>query len=100
MNKVYSIVGARPQFVKAAVIAHAFARQTEVEHHLIHTGQHFDENMSEMFFNQLEIPPPRYRLSVSGLSHGAMTGRMLEQIEGIFLKDRPAVAIVYGDTNT
>jgi UDP-GlcNAc3NAcA epimerase len=100
MEKVYSIVGARPQFVKAAVIAHAFARQTEVEHQLIHTGQHFDENMSEVFFKELEIPAARYRLSVSSLSHGAMTGRMLEQIEGIFLNDRPAVAIVYGDTNT
>jgi UDP-GlcNAc3NAcA epimerase len=100
MKKIYSIVGARPQFVKAAVVAHAFALQSAVEHHLIHTGQHFDENMSDIFFTELEIPAPRYSLSVSSLSHGAMTGRMLEQIEDIFLKDRPAAVIVYGDTNT
>src|ERR1700710_416158 len=100
MKKIFSIVGARPQFVKAAVVAHAFARQSAVEHHLIHTGQHFDENMSDIFFNELEIPAPRYSLSVSGLPHGAMTGRMLEQIEAILLEDRPAVVIVYGDTNS
>lgn len=100
MKKVYSIVGARPQFVKAAVVAHAFARQTNVEHHLVHTGQHFDENMSDVFFDELEIPTPLHRLEVGGLSHGAMTGRMLEQIESIFLQDRPDAVIVYGDTNS
>lgn len=100
MKKIFSIVGARPQFVKAAVVAHAFARQSAVQHHLIHTGQHFDENMSDIFFDELEIPAPRHNLTVSGLPHGAMTGRMLEQIEAILLEDRPAVVIVYGDTNS
>ncbi|MGN6318218.1 non-hydrolyzing UDP-N-acetylglucosamine 2-epimerase [Trinickia sp.] len=100
MKKVYSVVGARPQFVKAAVVAHAFARQKNVEHHLIHTGQHFDENMSGVFFDELEIPAPLHQLEIGGLSHGAMTGRMLEQMEAIFLKDRPDAVIVYGDTNS
>ncbi|HVW52326.1 MAG TPA: UDP-N-acetylglucosamine 2-epimerase (non-hydrolyzing) [Trinickia sp.] len=100
MKKVYSVVGARPQFVKAAVVAHAFARQTNVEHHLVHTGQHFDENMSGVFFNELEIPAPLHQLEIGGLSHGAMTGRMLEQMEAIFMHDRPDVVIVYGDTNS
>ncbi|GAB3629050.1 UDP-N-acetyl glucosamine 2-epimerase [Pandoraea terrae] len=100
MKKVYSIVGARPQFVKAAVVAHAFAREAQAEHHLIHTGQHFDENMSDIFFSELEIPAPLHRLAVGGLSHGAMTGRMLEQVEDIFLKNRPDAVIVYGDTNS
>ncbi len=100
MKKVYSVVGARPQFVKAAVVAHAFARQTNVEHHLIHTGQHFDENMSGVFFDELGIPPPLHQLEIGGLSHGAMTGRMLEHMEAIFMNDRPDVVIVYGDTNS
>lgn len=100
MQKIFSIIGARPQFVKAAVVAHAFAKSANVAHHLIHTGQHFDENMSDVFFNELEIPAPLYQLAISGLSHGAMTGRMLEQIEEIFLRDRPAAVVVYGDTNS
>jgi UDP-GlcNAc3NAcA epimerase len=100
VKKVYSVVGARPQFVKAAVVAHAFARQDNVEHHLIHTGQHFDENMSGVFFDELGIPAPLYQLEIGGLSHGAMTGRMLEHLEAIFMKDRPDVVIVYGDTNS
>lgn len=100
MKKVYSVVGARPQFVKAAVVAHAFARQTNVEHHLVHTGQHFDENMSGVFFDELEIPAPLHQLEIGGLSHGAMTGRMLERMEAIFMNDRPDVVIVYGDTNS
>jgi UDP-GlcNAc3NAcA epimerase len=100
MKKVYSIVGARPQFVKAAVVAHAFSRQANVEHHLIHTGQHFDENMSAVFFDQLEIPAPLHQLDIGGLSHGAMTGRMLERLEAIFVQERPDAIVVYGDTNS
>lgn len=100
MKRVFSIVGARPQFVKAAVVAHSFARQERIDHQLIHTGQHYDDNMSEIFFRELGMAPPLYRLSIGGLSHGAMTGRMLEQIEDILVKDRPDAVIVYGDTNT
>lgn len=100
MKTIYSIVGARPQFVKAAVVAHAFARHASIRHDLIHTGQHFDENMSDVFFSELEIPAPRHNLSVSNLPHGAMTGRMLERIERVLLEDRPAAVIVYGDTNS
>ncbi|MEH2706409.1 UDP-GlcNAc3NAcA epimerase [Bradyrhizobium japonicum] len=100
MRRIISVVGARPQFVKAAVVAHAFAAKADVDHYIVHTGQHFDGNMSDVFFAELQIPAPRYRLAVHGLSHGAMTGRMLEQIESIFLTERPEAVVVYGDTNS
>jgi UDP-GlcNAc3NAcA epimerase len=95
-----SVVGARPQFVKAAVVAHAFERVQSVSHDLIHTGQHYDLVMSDIFFSELGVRQPKYRLEFGGLSHGAMTGRMLEGIEKILITDRPDAVIVYGDTNS
>lgn len=101
MGKRYvSIVGARPQFVKAAVVAHAFEEACAGAHSLIHTGQHYDFGMSEVFFAELGIQSPSHRLPFGGLSHGAMTGRMLEEIEKILLAERPDTVIVYGDTNS
>src|SRR3954463_6885275 len=67
---------------------------------IVHTGQHYDENMSEVFFTEMEIPAPHYRLNVGGLNHGAMTGRMLEKIEEILVKEQPDFVLVYGDTNS
>ena len=95
-----SVVGARPQFVKAAVVAHAFEEVHGVSHELIHTGQHYDFAMSEIFFAELGIRQPKHRLEFGGLSHGAMTGRMLEGIETILLAERPDAVVVYGDTNS
>jgi UDP-GlcNAc3NAcA epimerase len=97
--KVITIVGARPQFVKAAVVSRAFAK-IGVNEKIIHTGQHFDANMSEVFFDEMQIPKPEFNLDIHGVNHGAMTGRMLEKIEEILLKEKPNVVLVYGDTNS
>ena len=100
MKKALTIVGARPQFVKAAVVTRALKRSSVLDEVMVHTGQHYDESMSGVFFRELEIPPPEYNLGVSGVSHGAMTGRMLERIEETLMKESPDVVIVYGDTNS
>lgn len=98
--KILTIVGARPQFVKAATISRAAAGIDGIEELILHTGQHFDANMSEVFFQEMDIPSPKYQLDIHGLGHGAMTGRMLEGIEEVILKERPDVLLVYGDTNS
>lgn len=96
--KVLTVVGARPQFIKAAVISRKLREQcTEI---LVHTGQHYDYNMSDVFFEQLNIPHPEYNLGISGGSHGKMTGRMLEALEEVILKECPDRVLVYGDTNS
>lgn len=108
--KILTILGARPQFIKAATVsrairAHNAAVQASGQGQLIaeiiiHTGQHFDANMSDVFFEQLDIPQPHYNLGIANLNHGAMTGRMLEAIEGRILDERPDWVLVYGDTNS
>jgi len=99
MNKIITIVGARPQFVKAATLSRQF-NLLGIEELIIHTGQHFDANMSEVFFEEMEIPKPAYQLDIHGLTHGAMTGRMLEGIEEILIQEKPDGVLVYGDTNS
>ena len=96
--KLVTIVGARPQFIKAA----ALSRQIRKEHQeiLVHTGQHFDDNMSAVFFQEMEIPAPDYNLGISGGSHGQMTGRMLMAIEEVLQKETPDAVLLYGDTNS
>ena len=81
--KIITIVGARPQFVKAAVVSRELAKNSDIQEIILHTGQHFDKNMSDIFFEEMEIPTPDYNLNINGLSHGAMTGQMLEGIEKI-----------------
>lgn len=100
--KVVTVVGARPQFIKAAAISRAARTMFsgEISEVLVHTGQHYDENMSGVFFDELGIPPPAYNLEVSGGSHGAMTGRMLEAVERVLLKEKPDWLLIYGDTNS
>ena len=98
--KCLTIIGARPQFVKAAVVSRAFAKAGNIEEVIVHTGQHFDDNMSEVFFQEMSIPKPKYNLGISGLTHGAMTGRMMEQIEAVMLTERPDWVLVYGDTDS
>lgn len=97
--KVITIVGARPQFVKAAVVSRAF-KKLGIEEKIIHTGQHFDANMSEVFFEEMQIPKPAFNLDIHGVGHGAMTGRMLEKIEEVLIREKPDVVLVYGDTNS
>ena len=99
MQKIITVVGARPQFIKAATISRQF-QLLGVEELIIHTGQHFDVNMSEIFFEEMEIPKPAFQLNIHELTHGAMTGRMLESIEKILLKEKPDAVMVYGDTNS
>lgn len=98
--KVVTVVGARPQFIKAAVVSRAFAKQKNIKEKIIHTGQHFDANMSDVFFNEMQIPKPHFHLNISNLTHGAMTGRMLEGIENILVTEKPDYLLVYGDTNS
>jgi UDP-GlcNAc3NAcA epimerase len=97
-KKVVTVVGARPQFIKVAPVSQELRKHhTEI---LIHTGQHFDAQMSDVFFDELNIPEPDYHLGVSGGSHGAMTAKMLEKLEELFLKISPELVLLYGDTNS
>lgn len=99
--KILTILGARPQFVKAAAVSRAIhAVDGQLEEVIVHTGQHFDANMSDVFFEEMNIPKPKYNLSINGVSHGAMTGRMLEGIEKIIQSESPDWVLVYGDTNS
>lgn len=101
MKKILTVIGARPQFIKASVVSHALAQRTDaIEEVLLHTGQHFDANMSSVFFDQLNIPKPRFQLDIHGGAHGQMTARMLESIERIILDEKPDRVLVYGDTNS
>lgn len=103
--KIITIVGARPQFIKAAMVSRAIqvhnAKQSDqIEECLIHTGQHYDETMSHIFFQEMGIPLPTWQLKCGNCSHGVMTGRMLEEIEKILLIAKPDYVLVYGDTNS
>ena len=98
--KIVTVIGARPQFIKAAVISRWLRETTGCEEILVHTGQHYDENMSDVFFQELEIPKPRYHLGIGSGGHGAQTGRMLEAIEKVLLETKPDKLLIYGDTNS
>lgn len=98
--KIVTIIGARPQFIKAAPVSRAIAEHNGFTEVIIHTGQHFDADMSDVFFEELNIPKPDYNLGINSASHGAMTGRMLEKIEEILIKEKPDWVLVYGDTNS
>jgi UDP-GlcNAc3NAcA epimerase len=97
--KILTVIGARPQFIKAATVSRVL-KEKGIPEIIVHTGQHFDENMSDIFFKEMDIPQPDYFLNISGLSHGAMTGQMIEKIEGVLQKEKPDVVVVYGDTNS
>lgn len=98
--KLLTIIGARPQFIKAAVVSRAIKHFPEIQETIVHTGQHFDPNMSDIFFNEMDIPQPDVNLDIHSLNHGAMTGRMLEQLEQVMLERKPDAVMVYGDTNS
>ena len=99
MSKVVSVVGARPQFVKAAPVSKALQQAGHVER-LVHTGQHYDANMSAVFFSELGLPAPAHHLGIGSGSHGAQTGAMLEAIERVLMSEQPDWVLVYGDTNS
>ena len=104
--KIVTIIGARPQFIKSAAVSQAIMdyneknAQQQIHEVIVHTGQHYDDNMSAVFFKQMNIPKPKYHLDINGLSHGAMTGQMLEQVENVLLIEKPDWVLVYGDTNS
>lgn len=98
--KILTVLGARPQFIKAAAFSRVIAEYNEVEEIIVHTGQHYDQNMSDIFFEEMGIPVPKYKLQTGGKTHGAMTGQQLEKIEEILLKEKPDLVLVYGDTNS
>lgn len=98
--RIFSLVGARPQFVKEAMVNAAVREASAWEHHIVHSGQHYDVNLSDVFFQELGIPEPKYHLNVGSGSHAAMTAAVLTGIEDILLKEKPDALLVYGDTNT
>ncbi len=102
MLKIVTIIGARPQFIKAAVVSRYIRNNhyNKLKEIIVHTGQHYDTNMSDIFFEQMDIPRPDYFLDVNGLGHGAMTGQMLEKIEKVLIDEKPDWVLVYGDTNS
>ena len=98
MRKICTVVGARPQFVKLAVVSKILRKESREI--LIHTGQHHDHNMSDVFFEEMDIPKPDYDLGISGGSHGQMTGKMLMKIEEVLLREKPDMLLLFGDTNS
>ncbi len=107
--KIVTIIGARPQFIKAAAVSRAIARHKTLTSNIkprtlneviVHTGQHYDEAMSDIFFRELEIPKPKYNLNIGSGTHGLQTGKMLTGIEDVLIKEKPDWVLIYGDTNS
>ena len=98
--RILTIIGARPQFIKAAAVSRLIHFHNDIKEIIVHTGQHFDANMSDVFFEQMDIPRPNHYLKIANLSHGTMTGRMLEGIEELIQQEKPDWVLVYGDTNS
>jgi UDP-GlcNAc3NAcA epimerase len=98
--KILTTIGARPQFIKAAVISRELRKCADIDEIIVHTGQHYDDSMSDIFFRELEIPTPQYHLGIGSGNHGAQTGRMLEALEKVMLETRPDKVLIYGDTNS
>jgi UDP-GlcNAc3NAcA epimerase len=97
--KIVTILGARPQFIKAGSVSREIIRRqqekADIQEVIVHTGQHYDSNMSDVFFEEMQIPKPNYFLGIGGKTHGAMTGQMIEKIEEILLKERPDWVMVW-----
>ena len=102
MIKLLTIIGARPQIIKAAALSRAIEKEFKDQVHevILHTGQHYDDSMSDVFFREMQIPEPNYNLGIGSASHGSQTGQMIEGIEKVLLKEKPDGLVVYGDTNS
>ncbi|WP_322896006.1 MULTISPECIES: non-hydrolyzing UDP-N-acetylglucosamine 2-epimerase [unclassified Yoonia] len=100
MTRIFTIIGARPQFIKAAAVSRRISVDPRLQESLVHTGQHYDTNMSDVFFKEMGIPKPAHHLGIAGGGHGDMTGRMLMALEELFLAERPDLVMIYGDTNS
>jgi UDP-GlcNAc3NAcA epimerase len=100
MNRILTVVGARPQLIKAAAVSRALSARSDLQECLVHTGQHFDAGMSDVFFSELGIPAPAHHLGIHGGGHGEMTGRMLVALERVMQHEQPDCVLVYGDTNS
>ena len=98
--KLLTILGARPQFIKAGSVSREISKFDSIKEIIVHTGQHYDANMSDIFFDEMRIPKPNYFLGIGGKTHGAMTGQMMEKIEEIAFSAKPDMIMVYGDTNS
>ena len=98
--KIITIIGARPQFIKAGAVSREIKKHKDLNEIIVHTGQHYDSNMSDIFFEQMHIPKPDYYLGIGGKSHGAMTGEMISKLEEVMLKEKTDIVMVYGDTNS
>lgn len=99
-KKIVTVIGARPQFIKASVISNKIKESTSISETIVHTGQHYDDNMSTVFFKDLNIPSPKYNLGIHKATHGAMIAEMMISIEEIFTHEKPSIVLVYGDTNS
>ncbi|WP_461673514.1 non-hydrolyzing UDP-N-acetylglucosamine 2-epimerase [Priestia megaterium] len=100
MLKVLTVIGARPQFIKACMLSNAFRSESNIKEIIVHTGQHYDENMSNIFFKQLKLPNPHYFLGTGSDTHGKQTAKMLLKLEDIIISEKPDIVLVYGDTNS
>ena len=100
MLKILTIIGARPQFIKASIVSKTFKESSFIDETIVHTGQHFDFNMDRIFFDELSIPIPKYNLNINSVSHGEMTGKMIIDLEKIIIQEKPDFVLVYGDTNS
>ncbi len=102
MKKILTVIGARPQFIKAATISRVIAQyhSDKIKELILHTGQHYDQNMSDIFFDEMNIPKPDFHLNIGGSTHGEMTGSMLTELEKIMLQEKPNLVLIYGDTNS
>lgn len=100
MLKVLTVIGARPQFIKACMLSNAFSSESNIQEIIVHTGQHYDENMSNVFLKQLKLPKPHYFLGTGSDTHGKQTAKMLLKLEDIIISEKPDIVLVYGDTNS
>ena len=100
MKKILTVIGTRPQFIKASAVSRVFAYRDDVQEVIVHSGQHYENSMSDVFFDNLEIPRPDYFLNVHGGSHGDMTGRMMIELEPVIIEESPDIVVVYGDSNS
>lgn len=100
MEKIVTVIGARPQFIKAAPVSKEIAKDAKLQEIIVHTGQHYDSGMSKIFFNELEIPEPDYNLDVGSASHAVQTGKIMKRLEEVLIKEKPDLLLIYGDTNS